>query len=78
MEVIEPVNPIIEIRVRGLRKDASTLSEKNVLAEMDLSPARLGQTTFSVNRDNVSLSNDRISIVDIKPSQIKFKFKTKQ
>ncbi|MDY6973993.1 MAG: diadenylate cyclase [Thermodesulfobacteriota bacterium] len=78
MDVIAPVNPMIEIRVRGLRKDASTLSEKNVLAEMDLSLAQFGQTTFPVNRDHISISNDRISIVDIEPSQIAFTFKAKQ
>ncbi|MDY6931445.1 MAG: diadenylate cyclase CdaA [Halobacteriota archaeon] len=78
MEIIEPLKPIIEIRVRGLRKDSSTLNEKNVLAEMDLSMARFGQTTFPVNRNHVFLYNDRLSIINIKPSRIKFTLKSKQ
>jgi len=77
MVIIEPVTPRIKITVRGLRKDASTLSEKNVLAQIDLSMARLGRRTFPVTRDDIQLPNDRIQVVKIEPPQLEFKFKEK-
>jgi len=75
MKVLEPVNPNVRIRVRGLRKDASTLSENNVVAEIDLSMARIGKTAFAVTRDHIRLPNDRVYVVSIEPSQVKFTFK---
>jgi uncharacterized protein (TIGR00159 family) len=77
MDILEPANPKVQITVRGLRKDASTLSEKNVLAEIDLSLARLGRKVFPVTRDHIQLPNDRIQVVKIEPSQVQFKFKEK-
>lgn len=75
MEILEPTKPKVRITVRGLRKDASTLSEKNVSAEIDLSMAGLGRRTFSITRDDIQLSNDRIQVVKIEPAQLQFKFK---
>ena len=77
IEIIEPKNPIIQITVRGLRKDASLLSEDNVLAEIDLSMARLGETIFPIRRDHIRLPNDRVYVMNIRPSQIEFRFKEK-
>ena len=78
MHILEPVNPRVEITVRGLRKDASTLSEKNVLAKLDLSAARFGKKTFSISRDHIQLPNDRISVVSIDPSLIGFSFRKEE
>ena len=75
MEILQPVNPKVRITVRGLRKDASTLSEKNVLAELDISMARLGKRIFLITRDHIQLPNDRIQVVRIEPAQVEFKFK---
>ncbi|MBL7174568.1 MAG: TIGR00159 family protein [Desulfobacteraceae bacterium] len=75
MQILEPMNPRVKIRVRGLRKDASILNEKNVLAHIDLSLARPGKTTFPVTREHIRLPNDRIYVVNIEPPQIEFKFK---
>ena len=77
MDLLEPSNPKVEITVRGLRKDASTLSEKNVLVEIDLSRARLGKRIFLITRDQIQLPNDRIQVVKIEPNQVEFKFKEK-
>jgi hypothetical protein len=77
MDILEPANPKVLITVRGLRKDASTLNEKNVLAEIDLSMARLGRKVFPITRDHIQLPNDRIQVVKIEPSQVQFKFKEK-
>ena len=77
MEVLQPVNPKVRITVRGLRKDASTLSEKNVLAELDLSMVSLGRRIFPITRENIRLPNDRIQVIRIEPNQLEFKLKEK-
>jgi uncharacterized protein (TIGR00159 family) len=77
MEILEPMKPEVQINVRGLRKDASILTEKNVHAEIDLSSARFGNRTFRITRDHIVLPNDRIYVVNIRPPQVEFKFKEK-
>jgi len=74
MKIAEPLNPKVRVKVRGLRKDASVLSEKNVHAEIDLSPAATGKKAFAITRDLFMLPNERVVIVSIEPSQIIFKF----
>jgi uncharacterized protein (TIGR00159 family) len=74
MRIAEPLDPKVRIRVRGLRKDASVLSEKNVHAELDLSAAAAGKRSFALTRDLFMLPNERVYIVSIEPSQITFKF----
>jgi len=74
MTIAEPLDPRVRIRVRGLRKDASVLSEKNVHAELDLSPSGTGRRSFALTRDLFKLPNERVYIVNIEPSQITFKF----
>jgi len=75
IEVSEPVNPEIAITVQGLRKDASTLSRRNVHAEIDLSMARFGNRTFRITRDRIILPNDRIKVVSIKPHLMEFRLR---
>jgi uncharacterized protein (TIGR00159 family) len=77
MEIIEPMKPEVQISVRGLRKDASILTEKNVHAEIDLSSARFGNRIFRITRDHIALPNDRIYVVNISPPQVEFKLKEK-
>jgi len=72
IEVLEPVNSEIAITVQGLRKDASTLSRRNVHAEVDLSMARFGNRVFRITRDRIILPNDRIKVVSIEPPLIEF------
>lgn len=75
IEILEPVNPRIRIRVRGLRKDASILSDKNVLAEVDLSTARPGTKAIPVTRELIRLPNDRVHVVHMEPVQLEFRFR---
>ncbi|MBW2609262.1 MAG: TIGR00159 family protein [Deltaproteobacteria bacterium] len=77
MEILKPHNPEVQITVRGLRKDASTLSERNVHVELDLSLARLGRKIFAITRDQILLPNDRVQVVRIEPTQLKFEFKNR-
>ncbi|RJR21662.1 MAG: TIGR00159 family protein [Desulfobacteraceae bacterium] len=77
-EIAEPVNPRVNLTVRGLRRDASTLRSSDVRVEIDLSLAHLGYTVFPVSRDQVFLPNDRIQIVQIRPTQMEFKLRNKQ
>ncbi|MBW1690876.1 MAG: diadenylate cyclase [Deltaproteobacteria bacterium] len=75
MEVVEPVNPEVEITVHGVRKDASTLNRRNVHAEIDLSTAKPGSAVFRIRRDRIVLPNDRIEIVRVKPPAMEFKLR---
>jgi uncharacterized protein (TIGR00159 family) len=68
--VTEPAHPRIRIRVRGLRKDASTLSEKNVQVILDLTAAGAGRRAYPVTREHIHLPNDRIHVVSIDPPQV--------
>jgi len=75
VEILEPVNPEVQITVRGLRKDASTLNIRSVHAGIDLSSARFGNRVFRITRDQIILPNDRVNVVDIEPSQMTFKLR---
>jgi len=77
MQLVEPDDTHVQIMVRGLRKDASTLNEKNVSVDMDLAIARLGRRTFTISRDRIELPHDRVDVVSINPPQIKLRFKEK-
>ncbi len=77
MEIVEPMKPEVEITIRGLRKDASTVDERSVQAELDLSLARFGARTFRITRDHITLPSDRIYVVNIKPPEIEFTFEEK-
>ena len=75
LKLLEPTNPELQLTVRGLRKDVSTLNPNNVRAQLDLTLAKWGRRTFRITRDQITLPTDRISIVRIRPSVLKFKFK---
>ena len=77
MEILEPLEPKVQITVRGLRKDASSLNEKNVLAKLDLSMANFGRRIFPITRDQILLPNDRIQVVKIDPPKLEFTLKEK-
>jgi uncharacterized protein (TIGR00159 family) len=68
--MLEPVNQKIRIRVRGLRKDASTLSEKNVQVSLDLSAAGAGKKAYSITREHIQLPNERVQVISIDPPQV--------
>lgn len=75
VEILEPLDPRVKIKVRGFRKDVSILNEKNVSVKIDMSSASSGKTTLSINREHISLPNDKINVVNIEPNQFKFEFK---
>jgi diadenylate cyclase len=75
IEILEPVNPEIAITVQGLRKDASTLSRRNVHAEVDLSMAGFGNRVFRITRDRIILPDDRIKVVSIEPPLMEFRLR---
>ena len=77
MEILEPLEPIVQITVRGIRKDASSLNGKNVMAKIDLSTARFGRRIFPITRDQILLPNDRIQVVKIDPPKLEFTLKEK-
>jgi diadenylate cyclase len=76
-EVLEPLSPKAHVTARGLRKDAMSLNAANVYVDLDLTPARLGRRTFRVSRDQIVLPNDRVQVLKIAPSELKFRFREK-
>jgi len=77
MLIVSPVDPNVRLRVRGLRKDASTLDEKNVRAQVNLLTAGIGRRSFSITRDDIFLPNESVQIVHIEPQQVTFSFQQK-
>ena len=77
MEVVDPLNPNVRIRVRGLRKDAGTLTNKNVHVQVDLSAAATGRTVFTITREDIILPKEGVSVVSIEPPHLIFKFREK-
>jgi uncharacterized protein (TIGR00159 family) len=74
MIIVKPLDPEVKVTVRGLRKDASTLSNKNVQVALDLSSAVSGKQMFNITRDQIFLPNDRAQIVKTEPSRLEFEF----
>ena len=72
LEVLEPVNPEVQITVRGLRKDAGSVNERNTHAVIDLSMSRFGNRIFRITRDQIILPNDRVNLVHIEPPVMEF------
>ena len=78
MEIVEPIKPEITITARGLRKDASTLSVRNVGVKIDLSLAGYGVRTFRISRNKITLPSKNVDIIKIEPDEIFFVLKAKQ
>ena len=74
LTMVAPVTPQVHLRVRGLRKDASILNDKNVQARIDLSGVEAGRRIFSISRENIHLPNDRVTVVKIIPASMEFVF----
>lgn len=77
LEIVEPMTPKVRLQIRGLRKDAGTLTEKNVQAQLDLSSADTGRRVFPITREQILLPNERVSVVNIEPSHVTFRFREK-
>ncbi len=73
-EILEPHEPKVQVQLRGMRKDVMTLDDSSVFAELDLSLARLGRRTFRLGPKEVVLPNERVQVVRVEPSEIKFRF----
>lgn len=59
------------VTTRGLRKDIAILNPKNVTMKLDLSGAEVGGKTYYLNRQLLSLPNDRIQVIRIDPNNIR-------
>jgi uncharacterized protein (TIGR00159 family) len=75
--VLEPQKPVVTITARGLRKDASTLSDRNVTVDLDMSHASAEHNTYRINRWDILLPTDQIDIVKIEPKEVMFSFASK-
>jgi len=77
MEIVQPLNPGIKITIRGLRRDASTVQANEIIAQVNIALAGLGQTVFRISPDQVILPNEQVHVVRIDPSEITFEFRQK-
>lgn len=77
LEIVQPQDVHIEITVRGLRKDASTLGKENVVMEVDLSHVSPGKRIFAITRNMIQLPDDQLQLVDIEPQEVVFTFQNK-
>jgi hypothetical protein len=78
MEILQPLNPRVNLTIRGLRKDASTVDPQEVDARMDLTMAGFGRTVFRISTDQIILPNEQVNVVRIDPTEIFFEFKEKE
>ena len=74
IQIAEPPKPVVELTVRGIRKDVAVLSHRNVRIKLDLSTATLERNTFRISRWKIALPSDRIDIIKVNPMEIKFSF----
>lgn len=70
MTVTEPLSQAVRVKVRGLRKDASTVNVKNLQVGLDLSKETAGKKSFPITRANIQLPNDKLNVVSIDPPQV--------
>ncbi len=68
LKIVDPANPQVQLTVRGMRKEASTLTEKNVWVQVRLPQAKPGTTTVFLSRDSVHLPNNRVRVVRVSPN----------
>jgi hypothetical protein len=70
----EPADLTAQIKVRGLRRNVSMLSRKNVQVQIEGSRLKPGEATFILGREDIVLPNTRVDIVDISPSRVSLTF----
>lgn len=75
LTLADPVNPRIRVQVRGLRKDASILNDKNVSAVVNAGGVETDRRSFRLSGENIQLPNDRVYVVKIDPPRIELTFR---
>ena len=78
IEILQPLHPRVNLTIRGLRKDASTVDPEEVDARMDLTMASFGRTVFRISTEQIILPNEQVNVVRIDPTEIFFEFKEKE
>ena len=74
---VDLANQNVMVTARGLRKDIGMLSPKNVKMNLDLSQSGVGTKNYYLNRQNLSLPNDRIEVIRIDPNDLTLELKPK-
>ncbi len=77
VQIVAPQKPQVALTVRGLRKDASILSHRNVEVKLDMGLADAGRRTFRISRYDITLPIDRVDVVKINPMIFKFDIEPK-
>lgn len=72
LSVVEPVEPQAQVTVSGFRKDATTLSGKNVVLEVSLRRAGQGPTTVRLTPGALVMPGSQVDIRNISPPEMTF------
>ncbi|UCF90316.1 MAG: DNA integrity scanning protein DisA nucleotide-binding domain protein, partial [Desulfobacterales bacterium] len=70
LSVVEPASPQIRITVQGLRKDASTISPKEVHIHLDLANAAPGSYSYRIFQNQIILPNPQVAVVKVEPPEL--------
>lgn len=74
LEVVEPAKPEIQVTVRGLRKDASTLKPRDIRVRLDLGNAVAGTQNFRIFQSMITLPGRPLDVVRFQPTELTLTF----
>jgi uncharacterized protein (TIGR00159 family) len=67
LTVVEPGEPTAQVTVRGVRKDATTLNAKNVVLEVNLSRAGVGEARVALTPGKLVMPESQVEVQGISP-----------
>jgi len=77
LEILEPARPEIQVTVRGLRKDASTLNPRDIRLRLDLAGAAAGTQNYRIFQNLITLPSRQLDVVRIQPNELTLTFEEK-
>jgi hypothetical protein len=77
LEIVEPARPEIQVTVRGLRKDASTLKPRDIRVRLALANAVAGTQSFRIFQNLIPLPGSQLDVVRIQPVEHTLTFEPK-
>ncbi|MFO7497622.1 MAG: diadenylate cyclase CdaA [Desulfobacterales bacterium] len=77
LEIVEPAKPEIQVTVRGLRKDASTIKPRDIRVRLDLANAAVGTQNYRIFQNLITLPSRQLDVVRIQPAELTLSFEEK-
>jgi hypothetical protein len=78
LDILEPARPEIQVTVRGLRKDASTLNPRDIRLRLDLAGAAAGTQNYRIFQNLITLPSRQLDVVRIQPNELTLTFEEKR